>query len=166
MHAVRVAVNTDTGVVRLLDYLVVEDCGQEINPVIVEGQVRGGVVQGIGQALSEGFRFDESGQPLAGSFMDYAMPIADGLPDIRIEHQHTLSSFGIFGMKGTGEGGAIAPPAAIANAICDALAALNIGVAETPVTAGAVWSALRRAAGTDNKRRIYIQSHPSNQEVS
>ena len=167
MHAARVAVDADTGVVRLLDYLVVEDCGQEINPVIVEGQVRGGVVQGIGQALSEAFRFDEAGQPLAGSFMDYAVPIADGLPDIRIEHQHTLSSFGIFGMKGTGEGGAIAPPAAIANAVGDALSALNIGVAEAPVTSLAVWSALRRATakGTDSKARTYIQSKPGNQEA-
>lgn len=157
MHAVRIAVDLETGVIRVLDYVVVEDCGQEINPMIVEGQVRGGVAQGIGQALSEAFRYDADGQPLCGSFMDYAMPGFAEVPNIRIEHQHTLSTFGVFGMKGTGEGGCIAPPAAIANAVCDALHDLNIGVAEVPLTANAVWQALRRA-GQD---RIFIGEAPS-----
>ena len=156
MHAARVAVDMDTGAVRVIDYLVVEDCGQQINPMIVEGQVQGGVAQGIGQALSEAFRFDATGQPLAGSFMDYAMPGSGDVPSIRVEHQHTLSTFGVFGMKGTGEGGAIGPPAAIANAVSNALAELNIGVKEVPMTANAVWEALNRATGPGAGSRTYI----------
>jgi carbon-monoxide dehydrogenase large subunit len=151
MHAARVAVDMETGAVRILDYVVVEDCGQQINPVIVEGQVHGGVAQGIGQALCEAFRFDDAGQPLAGTLMDYALPNANDVPSIGIEHQHTYSSFGVFGMKGTGEGGAIAPPAAIANAVCDALGELNIGVSEVPLSSNVVWRAIgaaqRGAAG-------------------
>ncbi len=145
VHAAKVAVDVETGAVRLLDYLVVEDCGQTINPMIVDGQVYGGVAQGIGQAMLEELRYDAQGQPGTVTLADYLLPGFGEVPDIRIEHQHTLSPFTAFGMKGTGEGGCIGGPAAIGNAVTDALRGLGVSVTRAPVTARDVWSALQAA---------------------
>jgi carbon-monoxide dehydrogenase large subunit len=144
-HAAVVAVDPATGLIELLDFAVAEDCGTMINPMIVEGQVRGGVVQGIGTALYEEIPYDEQGQPLAGTLADYLVPGAAELPAIKIVHLHTPTPYTEYGVKGMGEGGAIAPPAAIANAVRDALAPLGAEVNETPLTPRRVLAAIRRA---------------------
>lgn len=148
-HAAVVEVDTDTGQVEILDYLVVEDCGRVVNPLIVDGQIHGGVAQGIGSALLEEFSYDEDGQPKETTFMDYLMPGSGEVPDIRIEHMETLSPFTVLGIKGMGEGGAIAPPAAVANAVTDALRDLDVAVNQTPITPARLWRAIHQRTGRD-----------------
>ncbi|MBO0751216.1 MAG: xanthine dehydrogenase family protein [Bradyrhizobiaceae bacterium] len=152
-HAAVVAVDPRTGAVEILDYAVAEDCGTMINPMIVEGQVRGGVVQGIGTALYEEIPYDETGQPLAGTFSDYKLPGAAEMPRIKIAHTATPTPFTEYGVKGMGEGGAIAPPAAIANAVGDALAAIGAEVNETPITPRRVVDAIHAALSTAHATR-------------
>jgi carbon-monoxide dehydrogenase large subunit len=144
-HGAVVAVDPETGAVELLDFAVAEDCGTMVNPMLVEGQIRGGVAQGIGTALHEELCYDAQGQPLAATLLDYHMPGAHELPAIRIGHLHTPAAATEYGMKGMGEGGAIAPPAAIANAVRDALAPLGAEVNETPLTSQRVLAAIRQA---------------------
>ena len=124
-HAVIVAVDPEVGEVEILDYVVVEDGGVLVNPMVVEGQIYGGLAQGIGTALYEEMPFDASGQPLATTFADYLLPGPTEVPAPRLDHMETLSPYTQFGVKGIGEGGAIAPPAAIANAVNDALRPLG-----------------------------------------
>ena len=131
-HACVVEVDVETGGIEILDYVVVEDGGVLVNPMIVDGQVLGGTAQGIGTALYEEMPFDEAGQPLASTLADYRLPGAAEVPAVRIEHMETPSPYSRFGQKGIGEGGAIGPPAAIANAINQALAPLGVEVDETP----------------------------------
>jgi carbon-monoxide dehydrogenase large subunit len=133
-HAVAVAVDPDLGEVEILDYVVVEDGGVLVNPVIVDGQIWGGVAQGIGTALYEEMRFDAAGQPQASTFADYLLPGALEAPAARIVHMETASPYTQFGAKGIGEGGAIAPPAAIANAVNDALRPLGVELRHSPIT--------------------------------
>ena len=147
-HAAVVAVDTELGDVEILDYVIVEDCGTVVNPMVVEGQARGGVAQGIGTAMYEESPYDANGQPLAASFADYLLPAATEIPAMRIFHMHTPSPYTAFGIKGMGEGGAIAPPAVIFNAVNDALAPLGVEVAETPLTPGRLHAALGRAKTT------------------
>jgi carbon-monoxide dehydrogenase large subunit len=142
-HAVVVAVDPERGMVELLDYVVVHDCGTVVNPMIVDGQLVGGVVQGIGTALYEEIPYDEYGQPLASTFMDYLLPGATEVPNIRLAHMNTPSPHTAFGIKGMGEGGAIGPPGAILNAINDALRPLGAEVNETPVTPRRLRAAIR-----------------------
>jgi carbon-monoxide dehydrogenase large subunit len=113
--------------------------------MLVEGQIRGGVAQGIGTALCEEIPYDGNGQPLAATFLDYHLPGAHELPPIRLGHLHTAATATEYGMKGMGEGGAVAPPAAIANAVRDALATIGAEVNETPITAPRVLAAIRAA---------------------
>ena len=156
-HAAVVAVDPATGMIELLDFAVAEDCGTMINPMIVEGQVRGGVVQGIGTALYEEIPYDAQGQPLVGTLADYLVPGAAELPAIKIVHLHTPTPYTEYGVKGMGEGGAIAPPAAIANAVRDALASLGAEVNETPLTPRRVLAAIRKAQAATKagaKRRV------------
>ena len=145
-HGAVVAVDPETGAVELLDFAVAEDCGRMVNPMLVEGQIRGGVVQGIGTALHEEIPYDTQGQPLAATFLDYHMPGAQELPPIRIGHLHTPATATEYGMKGMGEGGAVAPPAAIANAVRDALAPLGVEINETPLTPQRIRAAIVRSA--------------------
>jgi carbon-monoxide dehydrogenase large subunit len=133
-HAVVVAVDPDSGVTELLDYVVSEDCGTMINPLIVDGQVQGGIAQGIGTALYEEIPYDELGQPLATTFADYMVPCAPEIPAVRIAHLVTPALTTEYGVKGLGEGGAIAPPAAIANAVADAFRDIGASFNETPLT--------------------------------
>jgi len=133
-HAASVAVDTETGHVEILDYVIVEDGGTLVNPMIVDGQVFGGTAQGVGTALYEEMPFDAQGQPLATTLADYLLPSATEVPSIRIEHLETPSPYTRFGQKGIGEGGAIAPPAAIANAVNDALAPLGVELTASPLT--------------------------------
>ena len=144
-HAAKVSVDTETGQVEILDYVIVEDGGTLVNPMIVEGQIYGGTAQGIGTALYEEMPFDEQGQPLATTLADYLLPSATEVPSIRIGHLETPSPYTRFGQKGIGEGGAIAPPAAIANAVNDALAALGVEITESPLTPRRIVEALARA---------------------
>jgi carbon-monoxide dehydrogenase large subunit len=133
-HAVVVAVEPESGVTELLDYVVAEDCGTMINPMIVDGQVQGGIAQGIGTALYEEIPYDELGQPLATTFADYMVPCAPEILPVRIEHLVSPALTTEYGVKGLGEGGAIAPPAAIANAIADAFRDIGASFNETPLT--------------------------------
>jgi carbon-monoxide dehydrogenase large subunit len=124
-----------------------------INPMIVDGQVRGGVVQGIGTALYEEIPYNEQGQPLVGTLADYLTPSAAELPAIKLVHLVTPTPHTEYGVKGMGEGGAIAPPAAIANAVRDALAPLGAEVNETPLTPLRVLAAIRDASARNEQRR-------------
>ena len=144
-HAVAVAVDPDTGSVEILDYVVAEDCGAMINPMIVDGQVQGGIAQGIGTALYEEIPFSPEGQPLATTFADYMMPCATEIPTVRIAHFVTPAKVTEYGVKGVGEGGAIAPPAAIANAVTDAFRDLHAQFNETPLTPRRVSEAIAAA---------------------
>jgi aerobic carbon-monoxide dehydrogenase large subunit len=145
-HAAVVAVTPDTGEVEILDYVVVEDGGVLINPMIVDGQIWGGVAQGIGTALYEEMSFDAQGQPLASTLSDYLLPGPTEVPDIRILHMETPSPYTRFGQKGVGEGGAIAPPAAIINAVNDALKGLGVELMVSPITPRRIVEAIERAA--------------------
>jgi aerobic carbon-monoxide dehydrogenase large subunit len=144
-HAVAVEVDLDTGAVKVLDYAIVEDCGTVVNPIIVDGQIIGGIAQGIGTALLEEIVHDDDGQPKSTSFLDYLLPGATEIPEIKVGHLQTPSPYTVFGMKGAGEGGAIAPSAAIGNAITDALREFGAETNETPMTPARVWTALQRA---------------------
>ena len=144
-HAVAVAVDPALGTVDLLDYVICEDGGTLINPLVVDGQILGGLAQGIGTALYEEMPYDGEGQPLASTLADYLLPGATEVPMARLDHMETPSPHTWFGQKGLGEGGAIAPPAAIVNAINDALAALGVEITECPATPRRILEALRQA---------------------
>jgi carbon-monoxide dehydrogenase large subunit len=152
-HAVVVAVDANSGVVELLDYVVSEDCGTMINPMVVDGQVQGGIAQGIGTALYEEIPYDEQGQPLATTFADYMVPCALEIPAVRIVHMVTPALTTEYGVKGLGEGGAIAPPAAIANAIADAFRDIGASFNETPLTPRRVSEAIDRARNANGGAR-------------
>jgi carbon-monoxide dehydrogenase large subunit len=132
-HACVAEVNLATGAVNLLRYAVSQDCGVMINPMVVEGQVAGGVVQGIGGALLEHVAYDTAGNPLTTTFLDYLPPLASDVPLLEIGHVTTPST-NPGGHKGMGEGGAIGAPAAVLNAVADALAPLGLRVTELPLS--------------------------------
>jgi carbon-monoxide dehydrogenase large subunit len=138
VHVAQVEVDTGTGYVKLLRYVVAHDCGKVINPVIVEGQVHGGVAQGVGGALFEEMAYDAEGQLLTGTLMDYLVPTSMDLPAIDTVHLEYPSPRNPLQMKGVGEGGAISPPAAIANAIDDALAPFKVRITGTPASPSTV----------------------------
>ena len=144
-HAVVVEVDRETGAVRLLRYVAVDDCGTMINPMVVEGQVHGGIAHGIGNALLEEVAYDTAGQLLTGTLMDYALPRATDLPSLTVHHVVTPSPLNPLGVKGAGEGGTIPAPAAIANAVADALRPLAVEVREMPLTRERLWRRLRGA---------------------
>ncbi|WP_213736393.1 xanthine dehydrogenase family protein molybdopterin-binding subunit [Bradyrhizobium sp. dw_411] len=133
-HAVTVAVDPDLGEVEILDYVIVEDGGVLVNPMIVDGQIYGGLAQGIGTALYEEMPFDSAGQPLATTLADYLLPGPAEVPEPRLDHMETPSPYTMFGVKGVGEGGAIAPPAAITNAVNDALRPLGVELLHSPIS--------------------------------
>ena len=141
-HICEVEVDIDTGKTEIVNWTAVDDFGTVINPMIVEGQVHGGIAQGIGQALLEGAVYDKSGQLVTGSMMDYTMPRAHDLPSFHVGLTETKSPSNPLGIKGCGEAGAIAAPAAVINAITDAIGTENLAM---PATANAVWSALQGA---------------------
>jgi aerobic carbon-monoxide dehydrogenase large subunit len=150
-QAAVVQVDVETFEVRLLRYVAVHDPGRAINPVIVEAQLQGGATQGIGAGLMEAVVYDESGQLLTGSLMDYAIPRADQLPPIAvalIEHPSVVNDLGV---KGVGESGAIPGAPAIANAVEDAVADLGITVHEVPVSPARLFAARRRAPSPESR---------------
>jgi carbon-monoxide dehydrogenase large subunit len=144
-HAVIVAVDKGTGLVKILDYVIAHDCGTIVNPMIVDGQMMGGLAQGIGTALYEEMPYNSDGQPLASTFMDYLVPGASEIPQTRITHLSLPSPITRYGIKGMGEGGAIPPPAAICNAVNDALRPLGALINETPMTPERIIRVLMRA---------------------
>jgi carbon-monoxide dehydrogenase large subunit len=145
-HAVVVAVDTALGLTEILDYVIVEDGGVLINPMVVDGQVYGGAAQGIGTALYEAMPYSEDGQPLASTLADYLLPGATEVPPIRIEHMETPAPYTEFGQKGIGESGAIGSTAALANAVNDALRPLGAEVTRLPLSPRAVLEAIARAS--------------------
>jgi carbon-monoxide dehydrogenase large subunit len=144
-HAVVVAVDPEMGDIEILDYVIVEDGGKLINPMVVDGQIYGGLAQGIGTALYEEMNFDSSGQPLASTFADYLLPGPTEVPTPRLDHMETLAPYTEFGVKGIGEGGAIAPPAAIGNAVNDALRRFGVELLRSPITPRRVLEAIHGA---------------------
>ena len=144
-HVAQVEVDPGTGAVKLLRYVVAHDCGRVINPMIVDGQIHGGVAQGIGGALLEELVYDETGQLLSGSFMDYLVPTSMEVPKMTTLHMQFPSPRNPLGIKGVGEGGAISPPAAIANAIEDALSPFGIRITRTPVSPSSLVTLLAQA---------------------
>jgi aerobic carbon-monoxide dehydrogenase large subunit len=145
-HICEVEVDPDTGVIKVVNYTAVDDVGRVINPMIVEGQIHGGVAHGVGQALLEECVYDsETGQLVTGSYNDYVMPRADDLPSIKIGHKETLCPHNPLGAKGCGEAGAIAAPAAVINSVVDALEPFGITHIDMPATPQRVWRAIRAA---------------------
>ena len=143
-HVALVEVDVNRGTIDLKRYIAVDDCGLQINPMIVEGQVHGGVVQGVGQALWEGAVYDENGQLLTGSMLDYALPRADVLPDLEVHSTSTPSPHHPLGVKGVGETGAIASTVTVYNAVIDALKPLGVQSIEMPLTPERVWRAIHQ----------------------
>jgi len=142
-HLAVVEVDADTGTVSIVKYVVAHDCGRMINPMVVEGQIMGGVACGIGNALLEEHRYDDQGQLLTGSFMDYALPMAASMPVLDIVHQETPSTLNPLGVKGAGEAGTIPVPAAIAAAVEDALRPLGTRINIHPLTPNRLWALIQ-----------------------
>ncbi|MCC7366932.1 MAG: xanthine dehydrogenase family protein [Chloroflexi bacterium] len=150
-HVAVVEVDGDSGEVTILDYVSVNDAGPRINPTVVDGQIQGGIAQGLGGAMMEEIYYDETAQPL-GSFLDYAVPRATDMPDVRQDHLETPSPLNPLGVKGLGESGTLAPPAVLSAAVEDALAPLGVEVKRTPLTAGNVWRMIQQAKASRPER--------------
>jgi carbon-monoxide dehydrogenase large subunit len=146
-HIVAVEVDRDTGQVNIVKYVAVDDCGKQVNPLLVEGQVQGGIAQSIGAALMEQTVYDENGQLLTGEFMDYAIPHATDVPDFVLGSTETPSPSNPLGVKGVGEAGTIGATPAIANAVIDALSPLGIRHLDLPFTPERVWRAIQEKEG-------------------
>ena len=144
-HVVEVEIDVMTGGVKILRYTVAHDSGRVINPLIVDGQVQGGVAHGIGNALLEWMQYDENAQPLTTSFADYMLPMATDVPTCAIAHVETINPMNPLGVKGAGEGGTIPAAAAIIGAIEDALSSFGVRFVETPLTPERIVEALRTA---------------------
>ena len=149
-HVAEVAIDPETGEIAVERYTAVDDCGRLINPLLAAGQVHGGVVQGLGQALLEQVVYDADGQLITGSFMDYAMPRAAGMPDMDVSFHPVIEPTNDLGVKGIGEGGACASPHALVNAVLDALARAGVPepqrrTLQMPLTPVKVWRLLAGA---------------------
>ena len=149
VHAAIVEVDPDTGEIEIEKYVAVDDVGNQINPKIVEGQIHGGVAQGIGQALYEGAEFDDNGQLVTGSMQDYTVPKAEHIPEMETDSTCTPSPVNPLGVKGVGEAGTIAAPQAVVNAVCDALEPHGVEHIDMPLKAERVWQATNATAATD-----------------
>ena len=140
-HICELEINKETGNVTILAYYVVDDFGKVINPLLLEGQVHGGIVQGIGQALFEETQYDENGQLISGSLMDYAIPRASDVPNFTFSYNEIICKNNLLGVKGAGEAGAIGAPPAVINAICNAL---NISHIDMPAKPEKIWKVLKK----------------------
>ena len=146
-HAAVVEVDPETGKVDLVRYLAVDDCGPPINPNLIEGQIHGGIVHAVGQALFEQVAYDEDGQLLTGSFVSYALPSAAELPSFELDSTVTPSPVNTLGVKGVGEAGTIAASAAVTNAVIDALRPVGVDFINMPLTPMRVWEAMQEKGG-------------------
>jgi carbon-monoxide dehydrogenase large subunit len=142
-HICEVEIDPDTGVTSVVGFTAVDDVGRVINPMIVEGQVQGGIAQGVGQALYESAIYDKEGQLVSGSFMDYTMPRADNLPNILVGTETTLCTHNPLGVKGCGEVGAIGSPPAVINAVVDALSGYGVRHIDMPASPQKIWSIIQ-----------------------
>jgi carbon-monoxide dehydrogenase large subunit len=147
-HIAIVEVDEETGHIDLVRYVAVDDVGKKINPMIVDGQLHGGIAQGVGQALWEGAVYGDDGQLLSGSMLDYALPRASWFPKLELDETVTPSPVNPLGVKGVGEAGTIASTAAVANAVVDALGPLGIKHLDMPFTPARVWAAMQAAKGS------------------
>ena len=146
-HVAVVEVDTETGGVELVDYVAVDDCGNQVNPLIVEGQVHGGIVQGVAQALFEVATYDEDGNIVNPSLMDYLVPSAAEVPSMQLDYTETPSTSNPLGVKGVGEAGTIGSAAAVINAVCDALSPYGVSDIAMPATPKRVWEAINSNGG-------------------
>jgi carbon-monoxide dehydrogenase large subunit len=146
-HVAEVEIDPDTGIVEVVKYVAVNDFGTELNPLLVQGQVHGGLVQGLGQALMENTVYNEDGQLLTGSYMDYAMPRAADAPSFTTESQPSPATTNPLGVKGCGEAGCAGSLVSINNAIADALADVGVKHLDMPATPERVWQAIQGAGG-------------------
>jgi carbon-monoxide dehydrogenase large subunit len=147
-HIAEVEIDPETGVTEIVNYVIVDDFGATVNPILLEGQVHGGIVQGIGQALYENTVYDPDGQLLTASFLDYAMPRADAVPSFRFETRNVPSKTNAFGIKGAGEAGSIGSCPAVMNGVMDALnRGFGITSIDMPATPEKVWNAIAAAKG-------------------
>jgi aerobic carbon-monoxide dehydrogenase large subunit len=146
VHVVEVEIDPDTGLTRVVKYDAVNDFGTVLNPMLVEGQIQGGAMQGLGQVLLEQAVYDSGGQLVTGSFMDYAMPRAADIPDVEVQSNPVPTKTNPLGVKGAGEAGSVGAMPAVANAIVDALSDLGVRHIEMPATPERVWRAIRGAA--------------------
>jgi aerobic carbon-monoxide dehydrogenase large subunit len=156
-HAAFVDVDPETGKVELVRYVAVDDCGPAINPMLIEGQVHGGIVHGVGQALFEQMVYDENGQLVTGTFVDYALPTAAELPSFETDRTETPSPANTLGVKGVGEAGTIAASPAVVNAVVDALRPLGVDFIDMPLTPMRVWQAIQAAQGRGDGPRATEQ---------
>ncbi|SFE98773.1 xanthine dehydrogenase family protein molybdopterin-binding subunit [Alteribacillus iranensis] len=152
-HVAVVEVDKKTGKFDIIDYSIVHDSGKIINPKIVEGQIQGGIAQGIGQSVYEELVYDENGQLISGTYMDYLLPTSMEIPKVRMDHQEYLSTRNPLGIKGVGEGGAISPPAALANAVSDALSPLTINLNQLPISPSNLRSLILKAEKNEKAKR-------------
>jgi carbon-monoxide dehydrogenase large subunit len=146
-HACVVDVDAETGKVKVVRYVAVDDCGKAINPLLIGGQIHGGIVHAIGQALYERVAYDEEGQLQTGTFVDYGLPTAAELPSFELDRTETPSPVNSLGAKGVGEAGTIAASAAVTNAVIDALRPLGVSYINMPLTPARVWQAIQSATG-------------------
>jgi carbon-monoxide dehydrogenase large subunit len=142
-HVTEVEIDPETGAVHIVGYAAVDDVGRVAHPVIVEGQIHGGVAQGLGQVLGEEVVYDDSGQLLTASFMDYMLPRAADLPDLRVGHHEVPCTTNPLGVKGAGESGVAGSLPSAVNAVLDALASRGVTHLDLPMTAARVWAALQ-----------------------
>jgi carbon-monoxide dehydrogenase large subunit len=142
-HIAEIEIDPETGVTTVINFTAVDDVGRVVNPMIVEGQIQGGVAQGIGQALLETAIYDKAGQLLSGSMMDYTMPRADNLPNFNVSTENTMCTHNPLGSKGCGEVGAIGSPPAIMNAVIDALKEFGVRHIDMPATGPKLWSIIQ-----------------------
>jgi carbon-monoxide dehydrogenase large subunit len=147
-HVCELEIDPETGTVELVRYSVVDDVGTVLNPMLLHGQIVGGIAQGAGQILMEDIRFDDSGQLLTGSFMDYAMPRASDLPAVAVESNPVPTKTNPLGVKGAGEAGCVGAMPAVANALADALSAVGVRHIDMPATPERIWRALREAGAS------------------
>jgi carbon-monoxide dehydrogenase large subunit len=152
-HVAMVEVDPDTGAINVVRYIAVDDCGNIVNPLLVTGQVHGGIAQGIGQTLFEHITFDDDAQPTSASFMEYCVPRAHHMPYMETAHTVTPSPLNPLGAKGIGESGVIGPPPAITNAVLDALRPLGVTHIDMPLTPARVWAAIQEAQLTQEAHR-------------
>ena len=147
-HICVVEIDSETGAVEIQRYIAVDDVGNVINPMIVEGQVHGGLAQGIGQALWENAVYDDDGQLLSGTLLDYAVPRAHNLPFFETDRTVTPCPHNPLGVKGVGEAGSIASPAAVTNAVVDALSPYGVDHLDMPLLPEKIWRAIHRNGGS------------------
>ena len=146
-HACVVDVDAETGKVEVVRYVAVDDCGPAINPLLIDGQVHGGITHGLGQALFEQIHYNADGQLVTGTFVDYALPTAAELPSYELDRTETPSPVNSLGVKGVGEAGTIASSAAVTNAVIDALRPLGVDYINMPLTPVRIWEAINQAHG-------------------